>query len=252
MGLRTALADKTPKEKVSFLWKHLKWHILIWMVGLLFLGYFLYQKITAPVFIMNGFLLNTENSKEDTSAIELADKFVKAYKVDTSDGNVILNDDFTYVPNDESKKYESIRGGNEILIQKQDGNIDFIIGYMNAMQDLSYSPDDPIFVDLREVLSKAEIEKYKPYFLYMDKAVEEKVAKAYENDKDISSVKLPDCTNPDKMKEPVPILIDLSHCTKLADIYNSPTDKVVFGFVNGAPSYDLPLDFLTYITTEEE
>ena len=85
----------------------------------------------------------------------------------------------------------------------------------------------------------------------MDQTVNDKLAKAYEDDKDLSSIAIPDPTKPEEMDKPIPVLIDISHCSKLEKIYDNPGDSLAFGFVADAPSYEMPIDFLSFIMKED-
>jgi len=242
------LVGDTPKEKWQFFWKYYKWNALICLIGLIIFGKVVIDFFTSPVLQMQGFMLNTYNEETDTSAEELSSDFVKAYNIDTSDGMVLLCDDWTYEPDNKDLAEESADGGREILIQKQKGNLDFITGYKEIMLDLAYNS---LFVDLSTILSKEEMELYKPYILYMDQTVNDKLAEAYEDDKDLSSIAIPDATKPEEMDKPIPVLIDISHCNKLANIYDNPGDSLAFGFVADAPNYEMPMDFLTFIMKED-
>lgn len=243
------LVGDTPKEKWNFFWKYYKWNALICLIGLFVFGSIIYKSVTVPIFQMQGFLLNTENDQEDTSANELARDFIEANNIDTSLGRIVLNDDWTYEPGNEERAKESTAGGREMLIQKQNQTLDFITGYKETMLDLAYNT---FFTDISTLLSTKQLEEYKPYLLYIDQSVSEELAQAYEDKKDLSTIEIPDPTKPEEMKEPVPVLIDISHCEKLSHIYDSPKDTLAFGFIDSAPDYKLPIDFLLYIMEQED
>ena len=212
-------------------------------------GTAIYQTVTEPIFQMQGFLLNTDNKQEDVSATELAQAFIKDNNIDTSSGRIVLNDDWNYEPGNEDKAKESTAGGREMLVQKENQTLDFITGYKETMLDLAYNS---FFTDISSLLSSKQLEAYEPYLLYIDQEVSDRLAQAYEDKEDLSTIKIPDPTKPEEMKEPIPVLIDISHCEKLSDIYNSPKDALAFGFVDTAPDYQLPIDFLLYIMETED
>lgn len=243
------LLGDTPKEKWEFFWKFYKWNALICLIGLFVFGSMIYKSVTAPVYQMQGFLLNTENDKDDTSATKLSKAFVEDNNIDTSLGSISLNDDWTYELDNEEKAKESTAGGREMLIQKQKQNLDFITGYKEVMLELAYNS---FFTDISTILSKEQMETYQPYMLYIDQKVSDELEQAYEDKEDLSSIERPDPTKPEEMKEPIPVLIDISHCEKLAEIYDSPKDALAFGFVDGALDYNLPIDFLVYIMESED
>ena len=73
-----------------------------------------------------------------------------------------------------------------------------------------------------------------------------KLSEAYENDEDVSKIEIPDPKNPEAMKEPVPVMIDLSHCEKLFPVYGEGK-TIVFGMITNAPHQTKTLNFLKFI-----
>ena len=130
------------------------------------------------------------------------------------------------------------------MAQSDEDNLDFVTGPMTSMQDLAYNG---IFMDLREFFNPEQIKQYQDYFLYVDSAVITELADAYENDEDASSIKIADCTNPDAMKEPVPVMINITQCEKLAKIYNAEDGLLAFGVITNAPHQTRTLNFLKFI-----
>ncbi len=241
---RDYLKDKSGKERLAFFWKYYKWHILIWSLGIICLFFFVYKKVTAPVYVMQGFFLNASEESANSKAEKLAQDFEKENNIDTSYGGVMLNSNYAYWPNGEGDAEKAYQASEAILAQKEHDALDFIAAPITSIQDLAYNN---LFTDLRAFLNQQQLLEYKDHLLYIDKAVITELETAYENDKDVSDIKLPDCTNPDAMKDPVPVLIDITHCEKLAGIYNSAEGSFALGIMEDLPHKTKTLDFIDFI-----
>jgi hypothetical protein len=105
-----------------------------------------------------------------------------------------------------------------------------------------------IFNDIREVLSDEEIEKYSPYFYYVDEDVVKQVQLA-ETEMDSSlRPEIPDPGKPELMSNPIPVGIYLDSCSGFLDVYSFPdSDHVVMGILDKAPNPDMTVTFINYI-----
>jgi hypothetical protein len=241
---RDYLKDKSGKERLEFFWKYYKWHILIWTLGIICLFFFVYKKVTAPVYSMQGFFLNVNEESAKGKAEQLAKDFEKANNIDTSYGGVMLNDTYAYWPNNTGDNQETYQASEAILAQKEHDSLDFIAAPMTSIQDLAYNN---LFTDLRAFLNQQQLLEYKDYLLYIDKAVITELEAAYENKEDVSKIELPDCTNPDAMKDPVPVMISISHCKKLAGMYDSADGVAALGIMEDPPHKTKILAFIDFI-----
>lgn len=245
---RSALRDKPFKEKFRFFWTYYKWHALIWLVGLIFLGIFIYNKITAPVYLLNGIFLNADDKGEDASSA-LADSFTDTCAIDKGGKIIRFDTSLIYNPGDEKSSKDNYNSCQAIIKQRNENNLDFVAGPVESMQDLAYNS---IFADLRKVLSEDEINLYEPYFLYVDAEVIEEFNQAYEDKKDTSSVKFPDPKDKDQMKEPVPVMIDISNRENLFGIYHEGSGRLAFSILDAGSGQDTLKKFIKYIMKQED
>jgi hypothetical protein len=233
------------KEKWDFFWKYNKIHVVIWAIGLIVLGIFLYQKITTPVLIFHGMAINT-STKEESATKELTDELLQINNVDPESGQVIFPNSYSYYPDDSEKAEENFDCSEYILIEKEKKSLDFIIGPLSVVQDIAYNG---LFQDLENFLTDEEIALCEDHFLYVDTAVITKIANAYEEDKDISSIKIPDASNPEEMKTPVATMIDVSKSEKLSKLYvpEEQDEPIVIAIMTDAPDKILTLKFIQYL-----
>lgn len=239
---RERIKNGTFKQKASYFWEYYKWYVIVPVIVIAFLGTTIYQKITAPEVILNGVLINTYSTESEASCEEIIADFSEAQKIDTEEYAVTLNTTMSYITDDTSgtANYESIQA---LMAWIAAGSVDFISSDHAAMTDLAYNG---YFVDLRNFLTKEQIAEYEPYFLYIDGAVTVALDEAFDKNEDASSISIPDCTKPETMEDPIPVMIDLSKNEKLSKIY-SDSDALAMGIAENAPNKDMLLSFLEYL-----
>ena len=242
------------KKKLEFYWKYHKGFLFICALGIVMLGLYIYNHVTAPIIYVSGFMLNAD-SAGTTNARDLENAFIEKYGITSSDGKVMFNDQYICKPGDDSvskKNYESVR---EMWLAKSRRNLDFVCGPREDMIKLVYDTivaDTTMFADLRDVLSTKDMAKYEKNFLYIDYDVVKQLEKAFDKKQDTSGIVIPDCTKPEDMKEPIPILIDITSAERLSSIYTS-SDSIALGFIEGiaAPCRDAVLEYLEFIDLKE-
>lgn len=234
------LENATLKQKLFYFWEYYKVHTIVILLIVIIVSNFIYHKVTDPELILNGLFLNIYNTEDESSVSDLGKEFLELQGIDTKEYDVSFNDGL-YLTGDASTDYETSQA---VWVQCAAGAIDFIVSPEEHLLDYAYNG---YFTDLTTVLSEAQIEKYKPYFLYIDGAVMEEIDKASEDLDDTTEIALPDSAKPEEMQEPIPVFIDVTQCKKLMDVYGITTDSLVFGILVNAPAPDLTIDFLDYL-----
>lgn len=241
---RESVRRRTSKQKLIYFWDYYKWHTIIILVVIAFFSTLIYRAVTEPDMTLNGILLNTFSESTENPTTTLVDDFMENQNLDASNCEVTLNTSLFYTVNSETdiqmSNYEAIQ---VLLSQSSTGELDFITGDERALTDLAYKE---YLADLTEVLTPEQLALYEPYLLYVDWSVVEEIELAGKNNEDSSKIELPDSRNPEAMKEPIPVLIDISHAEKLTEVYNYPFETLVFGIVN-TENKDMTLKFLDYI-----
>ncbi len=239
---RETIKNGTLKQKAAYFWEYYKWHVIIPVIIITAVSCYIYQLVTKTDDIVNGILLNTNNIEAQALADQVASDFSEEMKIDTKKYSVSLNTALRYNDNNtkDVSNYESMQA---LMAWVGAGAVDFISGDMDTLSGFAYRE---YFVDLRKILSKDEIAKYEPYFLYVDMAVIEAQNKAADNNQPIETITIPDCKKPEAMKEPVPVLIDVKQCEALSEIY-SGAETLVLGITGNAPNKEMTLNFLNYI-----
>lgn len=232
-----------------------KIHVIIWTIGLIFFGFFLYNELTAPSYLLRGFLLNTETTEKNATIEEMTQDFVKEYNIDIDRGDVLFDNSYICEPDNDKLAKETSTAIHEIMIGQTDQTLDFVLGPTEIMKRAMYESCAGgmyIFTDLSTALTGSQLELYEPYFLYVDQDVIDSLSETYKKDKNPSAIELPDMTKPEEMKHPIPVMIDVSNSKKLTEIYGKKAEQLAFAIMEDTPSQALAMNFLEYITLKEE
>lgn len=219
-----------------------KWHVVIWIIGLIVLGNFVYKKVTAPTYLLNGILLGTEGGED--AATDLATEFAKTIGYGDTVYAVNLDTEYSYIPGSEENAENNYKATEKIVSQVEEKLLDFVAGPMDSMSDIAHNS---MFMELTTYLNPEQLKLVEPYFLYVDNAVIEELDEAYENKEDTSKIKLPDPTKPEEMEEPIAVMIDMSDCEEIAAIYGNSDEAIAFGLITSAPNEDILIKFIDYL-----
>ena len=239
-------------NKVLTFIKNNKVHVIIWAVGLVFFSIYIYNQLTAPSYLFHAMLLNTE-VQEQSAAKEITDEFIEKYKIETDQGDVLI--DISRAFGDEKKDKASSSLSYDLYHAQATDSLNLLAGPTDIMQKIvyeSYIGGTPLLAELDTILSESEMKLYEPYFLYVDQAVINKLKDEAKDSDDLSDYKFPDMTKPEKMKTPIPVLINISNSPKLADIYGKQNENVTLGIISGLPTNTLSVNFAEYLLFVEE
>lgn len=231
----------TLKQKALYIWDYYKWHIIIPLIIVITIVWYIVHVITAPDVILNGVILNVYNTKTESSADTLLDDFYKEQKINLKEEEINLNMSLYYTAGNDNANYESSQA---LMAWLAAGQLDFMTGDVAALTELSYKD---YFTDLREYLTDEQIQKYEPYFLYMDYDFYTKRSQKISNMEDVSTMEYPDCTKPEEMVDPIPVMIDMSQSKKLTETYGETSDILAFAITVKDTNKDMTLEFLDYL-----
>ena len=227
---------------VSDFIKVYKWHVVIWIIGLIVLGNFVYKKVTSPTYLLNGILLGAESGEE--AATTLAADFAELVGYGDTVYAVNLDTEYSYIPGSEENAESNYKATEKIVSQVENKSLDFVAGPIDSMSDIAHNA---MFTELTTYLTPDQLALVEPYLLYVDNAVIEELDAAYENKEDTSKIKLPDPKKPEEMEEPIAVMIDMSSCEEIAEIYDNSSETIAFGLITSAPNQDMVIKFIDYL-----
>ena len=235
------LKHGTLKEKTKYIWDYYKWHIILPILAVACIIWYIVHLITATDIILNGVFLNVYKTESTTSGEELKEDFYKVQKIDTSEEEITLNTNLYYSTDVINGNYETLQ---VLMAWHSAGSLDFIGGDLPTLTDFTYRG---YFCDLRDILTEEQIAKYEPYFLYMDQDFYIRRSEMASNMEDVSSLEYPDCTKPDEMVEPIPVLIDMKQSEKFSKLYAKRPEIMAFGITANVENKEVTLSFLDYL-----
>ena len=227
-------------KKLEFIWDYYKIHILIALALLTGIGYYVHHLVTAKDMVLSGMLLNVDALEHRNDIDKLKQEILEHLKVDTQKYDVDFIDSYT-LTGDVASDYETQQA---VIVQLGAGSLDFTISPLEYMQNYTYQN---CFYDFRDLLSEEQFKKYEPYFLYIDGEYMKEYGQRSLESSEENPIVLPDFTRPEDMEDPIPVLIDLSQCKTITDLYTADKESLVFGIMGSVKSEDNVLLFLDYI-----
>ena len=245
--IREAIKEGKGGAVFEYFYDYYKFEAFVIFAVLFFVGNLTYTKLTDKDIVLSGALLNQYNILAEDLVLDMGEDFLTEQGFDIQDCKAEFNTSLRYAHSGDSSFNDATIQG--LVAQCSGGTIDFITGDMEAMTIFAYGD---YFYDLREVLTKEEIQQYEPYFLYIDRDYQRQVDEALSTPEVIPTMVPPDMRYPDQMLEPVPVLIDLRESDLLSEIYIDLVDVLCFGFTVNAPHLETTKEFLGYLTDVEE
>lgn len=233
-------ATATTKDKIKYIRDYYGMWIVGGIIAIILVSWMIYDAVTQPEAILNGTFMNLYSHDTVDTANDLGEKFLKEQGIDTSEYAAVFGSNLFMTSGDDVSNYET----NQALIaQVSAGALDFIVATSDNLLTYAY---DEIFVDLSTVLTDEQMELYEPYFRYVDEAV---IAQrnSTETLEELASIEFPDCTNPEEMEKPIPVMIDLTQSEVITGLYGQSVENQCFGIVTTGENQAKALKFLDYI-----
>ena len=242
---REAIKNAPLNKKMKYIWDYYKLQIIIAVVASACIIAGIYYASTNKTTVLNGIFLNCYTVDNEYTADNIEEEFLTEQKIDTDEYMVEFVTDLTYeMESDSFLAVDDNSTKQTLAVYSSSKLLDFIAGSADDLTELAYKG---YFVDLSEALSDEEYKMYEPYFLYLDMDVYEQRKEILDNGGDASSIQIPDCTDKDSMKEPIPVLIDMNQSKKLTKAYNGSVDNVVLGIAGNSPNMENTRALIEYL-----
>ena len=242
----TAIKEGKGGAVFEYFYDYYKFEAFVIIAILYFIGNLAYTKLTEKEIVLAGALLNQYNILAEDQILDMGEDFLTKQGFDLKEHKAEFNTSLRYAHSGDSSFNDATIQG--LVAQCSGGTIDFITGDMEAMTIFAYGE---YFYDLREILTEEEMERFAPYILYVDLDYQRQIEEALVTPEVIPTMVPPDMRYPDKMVEPIPVLIDLRDSNLLSEIYIDLVDVLCFGFTVNAPDLELTKEFLNYLMTTE-
>ena len=245
-GRKDLMENGTLKEKIAYFFDYYTLHTVIIAAVLIFATSFIYQQVTKPDIVLNGLLLNVLSFEEGDPVEDLRTGFMEYIDMDTKEYDMSLNSSLMINMGNASQQSQvnDFEASQAMMVQCAAGAVDFISSPLKPILDYGYGD---MLVNLKTVLSEEDLEKYEPYFLYVDLEVVNQKIEAADNNQNANDIPCPDPTKPEEMKEPIPVFIDVTTCEKMKNIYHYSPDTLAIAVAVNAPNPDRISDLLAYL-----
>lgn len=200
VNIPDSIRKGTWKQKTEYIWEYYKVHIIVICFFAFLIFSYLYSVITEKQILLNGIFLNTVTYD---AVEELKEEYIKENSINTKKYDIAFEAGWNYSLEAVGESALNNSHTSQIIaVRTVAGDLDFVIGNSSVMESFSYGE---YFCDLREVLSEEEIERFYPYFLYVD-----------------------------NMAETVPVLINISDSEEIKKIYPGAKESIAVGIVAGS------------------
>lgn len=239
---REAIKHGTLKQKLEYFWDYYKLHTLLIVGTIAVIIGIIVSVVTKKEIVLSGVLINCGGVLTEEPSEQLTGDFLDLLQLDPRKYEIALNTSLTYSTDQDADELSAYTG--QILVaQASSGSLDFITGDQNTMMGVAYSD---FLIDLSTILSEEELALYEPYLLYIDLEVLEKLNNLDSATASIE-LELPDCTKPETMTTPIPVMIDVSSCKHLTDFYPLSTESLIFGVVINSPRTETTVQFIDFL-----
>lgn len=240
---REAIKHGTPRQKYQYFKDYYRMPLIIILLAFTFMGILIYQFVTRKDSAFYAVLLNCSPYEENEWFTE---EYTQLVGIDLDKVDVTLDTGIYF-------KLNSNDEDSYITTQKLDtyagaGQLDVMLG---GGDEFAHFANSILFKDLREVLSPEQIQKYEPYFYYVDISLWD-AANGTQNDSGLEPSTVPDPRNPQEMEQPIPvaIFVESSEALNRAYYFKNAEDGIAVGIYANAPHPDNALAFIDYLFTK--
>ena len=239
---RAALKNGTLKEKLSYFMEYYKWHVVAAVAIIVFVVSMLHHLLTSKD---SAFYAAFINSFPIESSEEHVQGFAQYAGIDLNTYSVLIDD--TLHLDFESPSQDSLASSQKLMAYLAASEIDVFLSNEAVIQQYAYNES---FHDLRDILTQEQIDRYEPYFFYLDQTVADAVQNALANpDFDYDHTPdIPNPWNPEAMDQPIPVGISLESAASLSEIYYFGEDgPAVIAVVTNSPHPETPIKYIEYL-----
>lgn len=225
-----------PQKRLSHLLDYYKLP-LIAIIGAFIMVFGMIHIITSKeTSRLNGFILNVSDISKASS---IADSFCEYAAFTDTKSTVTFTTDLVYSPGQTSPN-SNARTLQAIALRGYTEELDFMIGDLPSLTELAYMG---FCGDLSEEMTAEQRAQYKDSFLYIDRALISET----DSVSVIDPFMIPNCRNPEAMKDPIPVFIDVSQSSTLKSLYSTCSAPLVISIFPRAQHLDYISPLLDYL-----
>jgi len=229
------LKDRPLREKLNHLKTYYWGYFAAVLAILVGIGILTYRHLTAKELALQGFFLHA--LQNEVIAGEYEEGFAEFAGIDLDVYSFHMEANSDSVVGEPEASYTD---GQVFTVRLAGGTLDLFGGDLTTIMTYAYGG---YFEDLSRKVSPEQLAAWEPYLLYMDRSLYEEIAQ----NEDIDAVyALPEPTEPETMKEPVPFALSIPTDSPVWEAYGFYCEELVIGLAINVPHLDNAVAFLNY------
>lgn len=230
------------KTKVKYFWDYYKWHSLIVVIAIVFVITLIYNIMTRKEDALFAAMLNC-TVLDDYQAFVFEEDYKKYIDLDTKKYDIQIE---TTLDFNQSAVHEvNMSASQRLFVYISTGELDVILGGSDIFPQQA---NQGIFCDLREILSAEQLEKYEPYFYYVDQTIVDEwyeISSTYDLEAEYPD--MPEPTKPEEMDNPIPVGLFVTDSTRFDNLYYFGEGYCAIGVMVNAPHPENSVKFIDYL-----
>jgi hypothetical protein len=236
---REAMKQGTLKQRIAYYWLYYKWYVIVTVAIIAFIISFVHNILTRKE---DAFAAAFINAWEQEDAENYLNGFVEVAGIDTSKFQINM-DSYLYLT-EGSLDQTTMVTTQKVMVYIASNSLDVLAADESTFRSYAYGE---VLVDLRTLLSPQQLERYKPYFYYIDSAVQARKATMEESDGSSEGLVYPDPTKPELMEDPIPVAVFINNSPSLEKAYSFSEENVPMGIIVNSKRQQTALTFLDYV-----
>lgn len=236
---REAIKHGTPKQKYQYFKDYYRTPLIIILLAAAFVGILIYHYVTHKDSAFYAVMLNCAPYEQNEW---MKDEYADYAGIDQERFDVTFDTGFYY-------KCNSTDEDSYVTIQKLDtyagaGHLDVMLG---AGDEFAHFANSILFSDLREILTPEQLQKYEPYFYYIDAAQIDLTSTVPTDPGDYADPK-----KPEDMEDPMPVGVYVESNEKLNTAYyfRNADNGIALGIYSNSSHADNAVALIEYLLTD--
>lgn len=233
--------DMPPKEKWEFFWDYYKIQAICILLAIVLIVQGVATVVNQKEIIFSGFCINCKIGIDEKP---FWNGFYEAAGIDGETQTVACYSDVQIMPGQIQLNNNTVQ---RIIAGCAVQDTDFIAGDPYSFQVCAYTSQQ-LFADLREVLDEKTLEKYAGRIYYIDKSIIDLLNSPVGEQVEPDALEYPkDPKDPESMKNPIPVGIDISDRKDLQKAYYLDGTTIYVGAVRSTARPALTKQFIEYL-----
>ncbi len=213
---REAMKNAPLKDRIAYFWEYNKLEATIAVVAVISVISIAVTILGKKDVLLEGMILNRFWTEMDGAGCDsISEDYIAYRELDYDDCEIMLNGSMNYFPGNEDTLLEENVNVMQLIAASCAGQaLDFIIAEPATLHEFDMGE---YFIDLRLVLTEEQLQAYDEYLIYSE------------------------------IRTDIPIMLDITGCEKVEEVYAYQHDQLAFGVIQNAPHMEELISFADYL-----